>query len=126
MPMSPAPLGHSPHGSSESILGCLPLYHPLSIARLRPVVREAEQVEARAWLSSSSRQDWPTKLHQARLLRVKSETVFGEPLAKYRQHPLRVYLSFEDDHRVVGIANESRAAAKPRSHLFCKPRVEHF
>ena len=64
----PAPFPYAFEGAAQSLPGCLPLYYPISPARFRPVMCEAEEVKALVFTRTLF--PWPSKLYQPGLGRV--------------------------------------------------------
>src|SRR6202035_1182391 len=112
MPITPAPVGHALERTPEAVLRGLLLHHPVPLAGLGPVVREAQQVEragpgpsvavAGGRLGPLVRSP---EVNQSGLFRGKRQTVFGQPLWQHVEDPLRVLLPLEDDDYIIRIAD---------------------
>jgi hypothetical protein len=48
-----------------------------------------------------------------------------QPLAEYIHHAPRIFVFFEPDDEVVGIADQGCPAPQPRLHLLFEPEIEH-
>jgi len=89
--MRPAPVTDFPQRAGEAVLGRLALHYPAPLPEASPKVSEPPQgktaLALRAALPSSRR---AAKVHQAGLLRMQAQSVFGEALRQHHQHPPRV------------------------------------
>ena len=68
---------------------------------------------------------WTAKIHQTGLLRMQAQTVFGESLRQYRQHPPRILFPLEDQRRVIRKTDLKRPSPKPWLDFVLKPHIEH-
>src|SRR2546426_2497975 len=123
MPVAPAVLVDGLDGPSQACTSRLAPHLPVTPARSPPVEREAQKVEAGRTSAPDPRRS--SEGHQARLVRVESQSVTPHPLRQHRHHALRIVLAFEADHEVVRIPYENRFPAQPRLDLALEPLVEH-
>jgi len=68
----------------------------------------------------------PAEIHQPGFLGVEPEPVLLESLREHGQHPPRVVLPLEGQHRVVGVAHHEGTPPQARHDVAVKPDVEHL
>src|SRR5579871_1344060 len=130
VPVEPTPIRDTSQRSSESVVRCPLLDHPVPFEGSRPVVREAEQVECPRFLPASTAVRWktwrPFERYEPRLVWMKREAVPAEPLRQDFHHAASILFLGQNDHKVVRVSDQRRTPTQPWAHFPLEPEVEHF
>ena len=129
MPVSPTPVRDALESPPEAVSRRLLLHHPVSLAGLRPVMGEPQQVKGAGpgvHIAVIRRRQAPPvrspKVDQPGLFRMKRQTVLRQSLWQHLDDTPRILLSLEDDDKVSG-GGESHpsALAEPDVSLATHP-----
>src|SRR5712691_9459884 len=131
MPIVLTPLVELPQEPGNPVRSRLALYQPPAPPRPLPEVGEAEKVETSRLLvrPCSPRLRLTAGLfetHQTGLVGMEAEPVLAESLRPHLQHPPRIALPLEDQHEVIGKADQESFPLQPGLHHRLKPRVQHL
>src|SRR6202165_4562614 len=130
MAMFAAPPSDTSDRPAKAVGGCFPLDHPIPTPGLCPKMGKAQQIER----PPTRGLRWPTRatasrrteVDQSGLIWVQVQAVLAESLRQYGQHPTRIFLLAEGQHRIVRVADQDRSALEPRLDVPLEPHVQHL